>query len=173
MKESSDAERDLPPAEPFAAKLIGSQSFFGLFREGMGLVEETANYLDGDGRGEARTLGRTASLAYATESMRLTTRLMQLASWLLVQRAVNQGEMTPGQALEEKRKLRLAPVGATVSSETYADLPERLCRLIERAGRLQQRIERIEGQLRASSFERGDNPVDRQLARLRSAFGGE
>jgi regulator of CtrA degradation len=172
MKESSEAGPDRRPAEPFAAKLIGSQAFFGLFREGMGLVEETANYLDGDGRREARTLGRTASLAYATESMRLTTRLMQLASWLLVQRAVNQGEMTAGQALEEKRKLRLAPVGAAVSRETYADLPERLCRLIERASRLQERIERIESQLRSTGFEKRDNPVERQLARLRSAFGG-
>jgi regulator of CtrA degradation len=170
MSDRSQSEAGLVQ---FSERLTNSAAFGTLFREGMDLVEETAAYLDGPGRTEAKTLDRPVGLTYATESMRLTTRLMQLASWLLVQRAVNQGEMTPGQALEEKRKLRLAPVGATVSSETYADLPERLCRLIERAGRLQQRIERIEGQLRASSFERGDNPVERQLARLRSAFGGE
>src|SRR5215469_1238668 len=61
----------------FGAKLAGSQSFAGLFREGMALVEETAAYLDGPGRKESKSLQRNAALAYATESMRLTTRLMQ------------------------------------------------------------------------------------------------
>jgi regulator of CtrA degradation len=171
MKDGIGIERG--STEAFAVKLVGSQAFFGLFREGMSLVEETASYLDGDGRREARSLNRSASLAYATESMRLTTRLMQLASWLLVQRAVNQGEMTAGQALEEKRKLRLAPLGRSVSGEIYADLPVRLCGLIERASRLQERIERIESQLRSTAFEDRDNPVERQMARLRSAFGAE
>ena len=39
--------------------------------------------------------------------MRLTTRLMQLASWLLLHRAVNEGEMTLAQASKEKKKVRL------------------------------------------------------------------
>ena len=43
------------------------------------------------------------------ESMRLTTRLMQVASWLLVQRAVNEGDMDPAQAEAEKHKVRLCP----------------------------------------------------------------
>ena len=64
----------------FSEKLAGSQAFATLFREGMDLVEETAGYLDGAGRVDAKSLDRSASLAYATESMRLTTRLMQLAS---------------------------------------------------------------------------------------------
>ncbi|MBN8921377.1 MAG: DUF1465 family protein, partial [Rhizobiales bacterium] len=82
----------------FGERLASSQVFSALFREGMALVEETAGYLDGDGRIEAKALPRHASLAYATESMRLTTRLMQLASWLLLHRAVNEGEMTLAQA---------------------------------------------------------------------------
>lgn len=54
----------------------------------MDLVEETAAYLDGVGCVEAKALDRAVNLTYATESMRLTTRLMQLASWLLLHRAV-------------------------------------------------------------------------------------
>ena len=82
----------------FAERLANSETFSTLFRDGMGLVEETAAYLDGEGRVESKSLPRAASLAYATESMRLTTRLMQMASWLLLQRAGNEGEMTPEQA---------------------------------------------------------------------------
>ena len=56
-----------------------SETFRALFKDGMTLVEETANYLDGEGRAAAKTLTRPSSIVYATESMRLTTRLMQLA----------------------------------------------------------------------------------------------
>ena len=61
----------------FSERLTNSAAFGVLFREGMDLVEETAAYLDGDGRSEAKALERSVSLTYATESMRLTTRLMQ------------------------------------------------------------------------------------------------
>src|SRR3954447_21010287 len=93
----------------FGERLAGSQAFSNLFREGMSLVEETAGYLDGPGREESKQLGRAAALAYATESMRLTTRLMQLASWLLLHRAVKEGEMSLAQASIEKAKVKLAP----------------------------------------------------------------
>ena len=39
--------------------------------------------------------------------MRLTTRLMQLASWLLLHRAVKEGEMSLAQANKEKTKVKL------------------------------------------------------------------
>src|SRR3954469_19282166 len=91
----------------FGEKLANSQLFATLFRDGMALVEETAAYLDGPGRKESKSLKRTAALTYATESMRLTTRLMQLASWLLLHRAVKEGEMSLAQVNQEKTKVKL------------------------------------------------------------------
>ena len=78
-----------------AERRVFSQSFKPLYNEGMSLVEQAAEYLDGQGRAEAKKLSRLAATLYAAESMRLTTRLMQVASWLLLQRAANSGEMTP------------------------------------------------------------------------------
>ena len=72
-----------------------SALFERTFDEGMSLVEETAKYLDGKGREESRDLPRKLAMLYAGESMRVTTRLMQAASWLLVQRAVHEGDMAP------------------------------------------------------------------------------
>src|SRR5712692_4187591 len=95
-------------AVSFGERLAASQAFADLFRDGMALVEETASYLDGPGRQESKVLERNAALAYATESMRLTTRLMQLASWLLLHRAVNEGEMSLAQANKEKAKVKLS-----------------------------------------------------------------
>src|SRR6516225_65747 len=82
------SEKSVKDAVSFGERLAASQAFSDLFRDGMALVEQTAAYLDGPGRQEAKRLSRNAALAYATESMRLTTRLMQLASWLLLHRAV-------------------------------------------------------------------------------------
>ncbi len=103
------SEKMLSEAQPvsFGERLANSQAFADLFRDGMALVEETATYLDGPGRQESKKLERAAALAYATESMRLTTRLMQLASWLLLHRAVKEGEMSLAQANKEKTKVKL------------------------------------------------------------------
>ena len=92
----------------FGERLAASQNFSQLFRDGMKLVEETAAYLDGPGRHESKQLDRSTALGYATESMRLTTRLMQLASWLLLHRAVNEGEMSLAQANRERMKVKLS-----------------------------------------------------------------
>ena len=91
----------------FAGHAASSSQFKTLYSEGMSLVEETASYLDGQGRAASKVLPRMASVLYAAESMRLTTRLMQMASWLLLQRAVNNGEMSRDQVLTEKNKVRL------------------------------------------------------------------
>src|SRR5262249_32011459 len=90
----------------FSERLTNSTAFSNLFREGMDLVEETAAYLDGAGRVEAKVLDRAVSLTYATESMRLTTRLMQLASWLLLHRAVKGGGWDRGQGHPRKAKVQ-------------------------------------------------------------------
>src|SRR5438309_12937 len=120
----------------FGERLANSQAFADLFREGMGLVEETATYLDGPGRTESKKLERAAALAYATESMRLTTRLMQLASWLLLHRAVKEGEMSLAQASKEKAKVKLS--AAELGDESSIRLlPARLRGLIERSNTLQ------------------------------------
>ena len=87
------------------ASFTDSAMFDRTFDEGMALVEETARYLDGKGREEARILPRKAAMLYAGESMRVTTRLMQAASWLLVQRAVRDGDMERDDALNERYRL--------------------------------------------------------------------
>jgi regulator of CtrA degradation len=154
----------------FGEKLAASQNFSQLFRDGMKLVEETAAYLDGPGRQESKGLGRSAALGYATESMRLTTRLMQLASWLLLHRAVNEGEMSLAQASRERMKVKLG------SEERPEDagivLPERLTDLIVRSKKLQEEVRRLDATIHAPlpAPHVGAQPLRDQLAVLRAAF---
>src|SRR4029434_1507958 len=124
-------------------RLTNSAAFSTLFREGMNLVEETAAYLDGEGRTEAKALERSVSLTYTTESMRLTTRLMQLASWLLLHRAVKEGEMTLTQANREKTKVKLTAADPG-PEDMIARLPAQLLDLIARSMSLQSRVRRLD-----------------------------
>jgi regulator of CtrA degradation len=160
----------------FAEKMVASDGFKALFSEGMALVEGTAAYLDGDGRKESRDLQRSAALAYASESMRLTTRLMQITSWLLLQRAVNEGELTRREAETEHRKVRLQSSEPPASPEMLALLPAKLNELIQQSVRLQARIVKLDQLLRAESEgqtpppDGDDNPVAAQLSLLQSAL---
>ena len=168
-------ERSVDEVAPiyFGEKLASSQAFAGLFRDGMALVEETAAYLDGPGRQESKKLERSAALAYATESMRLTTRLMQLASWLLLHRAVKEGEMTLFQANKEKSKVKLT-AGEPGDPETIKLLPERLRGLIERSKKLNDQVRRLDANIYAPPLApdkpQASNPVERQMGLLKAAF---
>jgi regulator of CtrA degradation len=163
-----------PFAISFAERLVGSDGFRALFSEGMGLVEQTAAYLDGDGRTESRALPRMAALAYASESMRLTTRLMQITSWLLLQRAVNEGELSRIEADREHRKVKLDPSETPTASDILVLLPEALHELIRQSVRLQDRIVKLDRLLRAGENEAEekpqDNPVAQQLSMLQAAL---
>jgi len=159
----------------FYPRLAASGAFKALFREGMSLVEDAAAYLDGPGREESRGLHRSAALAYATESMRLTTRLMQVASWLLLQRAVNEGELTPAQARSEKHRVRLAEQDVACPAEVFEQLPETLRGFSAKSIRLQARVAHLDRAL-ADAEAKAAPPspprggVAEQFERLRSAF---
>jgi regulator of CtrA degradation len=177
IKGIDDAARSPGQGEPvrFADRLVGSNAFHALFEQGMQLVEETAAYLDGDGREASKLLPRIGAMAYATESMRLTTRLMQLASWLLLQRAVHEGEMTLEQAAQEKAKVRIHGLSSPNRGPGWDDLPERLRQLVEASVELQDRVQRLDsifykGRAASVLVEPSDNPVAAQMARLSDAF---
>ena len=145
--------------------------FARTFSEGMGLVEETAAYLEGPGRAASRELAREAALEYASESMRLTTKLMQVASWLLVHRAVREGEMTDEEAREERYRIRDVDTASTAPLAQRGQLPERLKELRERADRLYDRVARLDARLHGEGAPAAEaNPVGLQLQTLHAAF---
>ena len=154
----------------FLSRFTASEQFDKVFKEGMGLVEETANYLDGPGRQDARLLDRHGAVAYATESMRLTTRLMQLASWLLLQRAIGAGELTVEDASKENHRISLNDIGKGHDLAGAQDLPDALKALVERSLTLHQRIQKLDSMISAqtTSAPAAPSPVNDQIDRLAS-----
>ncbi len=148
----------------------GSALFQRTFDEGMSLVEETARYLDGPGREEQRHLPRQAAMLYAGESMRVTTRLMQAASWLLVQRAVHEGDMLAEEASSERYRLGSKEICFGTGADGVDALPTTLQNLLSRSDNLYRRIARLDdvlfGNAGAPAGARG------KLAMLEQAFGG-
>ena len=159
-----------------AEKFANSEKFHGLFRDGMDLVEESATFLDGDGREIAKSLPRNVAMLYGSESMRLTTRLMQLASWLLLQRAANEGEMSRDQLLEEKQKVKLHEFTHQTDNPDWQQLPSKFLELVDRSVNLQKMVANLDRELYAEASEEeakpsDNNPVGEQQELLSAAFG--
>lgn len=173
MSRVIDSNRKNNETISFAERFVSSECFNEIFKEGMGLVEETANYLDTDGRREAKALSQSISLSYATESMRLTTRLMQMASWLLIQRAVNEGEMTEEQASAEKHKVKIQASTRSSHIKNFDELPARLQQLIKNAERLFDRIHTLDRMIHDAPkiADEASSPLTKQFELLQQAFG--
>jgi regulator of CtrA degradation len=167
----NDANTALPWRADVIQDFARSELFERTFQEGMDLVEETAGYLDGAGRQESKMLSRNAALAYASESMRLTTRLMQVASWLLVQRAVREGDMTPLAACEDRYRLAAEEVCRNPEASTE-DLPAGLLLLLERSERLYERVRHLDRRMYVEVEDDAPHPVLSQIDRLKTALGG-
>jgi len=149
----------------------GSALFQRTFDEGMSLVEETARYLDGQGREDQRRLPRKAAMLYAGESMRVTTRLMQAASWLLVQRAVHEGDMEAEDAYSERYRLGSKEICFGGSTDGIELLPVPLQDLLSRSDNLYRRIARLDEVLFSDTSARPG--VRDHFERLEQAFGGK
>jgi regulator of CtrA degradation len=157
----------------FGAHFAASDQFDAIFKEGMALVERTAAYLDGAGRKEARELKGPVAVLYATESMRLTTRLLELASWLMIRRALKEGEITTEEARVKRDRIKLRGPGRPTHIRGFTDLPATLRQLIDASYALSDRIFQLDRAIEVvpEKVPAIDNPVGAQVSRLEEAFG--
>jgi regulator of CtrA degradation len=94
-----------------------------------------------------------------------------LASWLLLHRAVKEGEMTLTQANREKTKVKLSAADPA-AEDVITRLPQQLQDLIARSMNLQSRVRRLDSTIHSPATERPSigNPLVPQLNRLKAAF---
>ena len=162
----------------FGERFQSSEQFDHIFKGGMALVERTAAYLDGPGRKEAKALTGGAGVLYATESMRLTTRLLDLASWLLIRRALKEGEIGEDEAAKKRRRVKLQAFGRPAHVNGFAELPVGLKSLIEESFALHDRICQLDRAMTAAQdpdvvTEPQANPVAQQIGLLERAFANK
>ncbi|WP_415235285.1 DUF1465 family protein [Sneathiella sp.] len=129
----------------------GTIFFSRTYDEALRLVMEAREYLLGPGRIAVRDLSSEGNFRYATESLRLTTRLTETMSWLMFQRAVLEGEISPEEAQADECHLQYQATCLPDADEEELDLlPAGLISLLERSEALYRRIDRLDKQAIAS-----------------------
>ena len=136
-----------------SATVVAPPAFFGrTFDEALALTREARDYLRDYGEEESRELAVEVAAHFSVETMRLTSRLANMMAWLLVQRAVHQGELTR-EEFRDDDSWRLG--GAEIClQEPEVDpelLPPYLYDLLRRSERLYSRIARLDGMVAAEA----------------------
>jgi len=165
MVEQSQKQAEQIPSLP----RTDARVFERVFTDGMGLIEEAAAYLDGPGRELNASLSREAGLTYSAWSMELTTRLMQAASWLVMQRSINDGDMAQEEALLPKYRIRRDGPPLDPSAQLGRGLPDTFLELIDRAENLFERICRLDAALYDAPEAPAISAVNDQIAQLQTA----
>jgi regulator of CtrA degradation len=126
----NEAKLELTP------RLVGS-----LYTEAMVLADEARSYFDRLGREERDGLDPVLRVGFSCESLKVTTRLMHIIAWLLTQRAVEAGELSPSQARRPSRRLGEEPES---DPAVVAKLPDSARALIEASRDLFTRVRRLD-----------------------------
>ena len=123
-------------------------AFFGrTYDEALQLTREARDYIAGHAGSDRAASSADVRLASSCEEMRLTARLTQVMAWLLLQRAVHEGEVSRAEAAKEENRLsgQEACLGARVIPEV--ELPARLEDLLTRSYNLYLRVQRLDAML--------------------------
>lgn len=132
-----------------------------LYMEAMLLADEARAYFDRNGKDDRMALDPLLRVGFSVEALKVTTRLMHIIAWLLTQRAVEAGELSPAQGRDNARRLGEGPV----SDEAVVEkLPEGAVHLVRASEELFARVSRLdEGSVEA---EPKPSPARSLLSRL-------
>lgn len=137
------------------------------YQEAMALTQAVASYLEVENqqvRNYSLNLG--TEVYYASESMRVSTCLMQVMSWFLVQKGVAAGEITRKQAGALKFRLGARDICLADVDTSKGDLPEQLVTFLHKAQALYRQVARMD---RMVYGDRGEtNPVHELFSRIRN-----
>jgi regulator of CtrA degradation len=135
-----------------------------LYTEAMLLADEARHYFDGAAREEREPLDPLIRVGFSCESLKVTTRLMHVIAWLLTQRAVDAGELTPREALDPARRLADAP---SFDADLVDALPPRARALVAASAELHRRVARLD---QAQENTPVESPARSLHARLALSF---
>ena len=120
----------------------------------MTLLIEARNYALGHDATNQWAVTPAASLQMSYESLRVTSRLIQVMAWLLAQKAVESGELTPEQSANDFWALSGGIVCSDPAGPENEALPPGLRSLLDRSYRLYARVLRLDEQVRRNCARR-------------------
>lgn len=127
--------------------MVNATFFSGPYDETMSLLIEARNYVAFQEAIDHRRLPPHIRLQVSYESMRVTSRLTQVMAWLLAQKAVHAGELTPEEAVTGGYSLSGGEICSDPSGPDNDALPQGLRSLLDRSHRLYMRVSRLDNQM--------------------------
>lgn len=137
-----------------------------LYGEAMALADDARSYFDKIGRWDRQQLSPMDRVVFSCESLKLTTRVMHVISWLLIRKAVLIGEMDTTDANRPDRRLGRASSSYEEADERLACLPPFAMALIRRSQDIYDRVSRLEAQIHQEEVQEQTNPTHALLAKL-------
>ena len=111
-----------------------------LYTQSLLLAEDVRDYFDEAGRVERASLAPLERVRLSCESLKITTRLMQIMGWLLTQRLVQAGKLDEVNVSKSQRRLGIGPL---TEQQTFSSMPVRARYLITMSITLHQQVERL------------------------------
>lgn len=127
--------------------LVDTTFFSHTYDEALALTVEARDYIAGDHDFDMSHVGFAERLYLSCETMRLTSRMTHIMSWVFFQRAAQEGEITLEEARKEECRLGGAVICLGHDPDVIEVLPSRLQDLMERSYKLYQRIARLDQML--------------------------
>lgn len=139
----------------------------GLYVEAMVMADEARAYFDIREAADPENDDPLRRVAFACESLKVTTRLMHIIAWLLSQRAWQRGELSDVEVLDEKYRLGHAAITDPAISATF---PFAARALIDASQDLYGRVARLQDRMAAPRAQAEPNPARALMERLNAAF---
>ncbi|PCJ40476.1 MAG: hypothetical protein COA81_08855 [Alphaproteobacteria bacterium] len=125
--------------------LLNSRFLERTYQEAMALTQAVASYLEADNdRISGFNLSVKSDVYYASESMRVSTCLMQVMAWFLVQKGVASGEITKEQAGSMKYRLGAEDICLAHVDTSQGSLPAEFVVFLEKAQNIYRQVSRMD-----------------------------
>ena len=135
--------------------MAGSTAYFHrTYDETMALLIEARSYALYHDVANQRAVAPAVRLQMSYESLRVTSRLIQVMAWLLAQKAVDAGELTPEQGADEFYALSGGSICSDAAGPENEALPPGLRSLLDHSYNLYARVLRLDEQVRRNRARR-------------------
>jgi len=142
------------------------------YREALALAERVQAYIAARPSGGHAARGETADAVYAAETLRLSTRVINVVAWTMTRKAVIDGEIDEAEARRPERRLGDAQVCLDAPVGELSLLPQPVREMLDESKRLYERAARLQAMLdeSASPEDDGEEPAVHKLWRRLDDF---
>jgi regulator of CtrA degradation len=144
-----------------------------LYNQATAIADESRRYFSGHSKTDRAALGAIDRVLYTAESLRISTRLMHVISWVMIRKAVANGEMSLEESLSARHRLDDIELCRGSDPRDLRKLPRSVIILSHQSLKIYQRALRLQDSLLDQLDAQGapsQSPVANMLKDLEMAI---